>query len=353
MFVNCKHCSSLVATDPATDLPPERCPRCAGVLRLPATDAPADGTAPQDAAAAAVTTTDSGTGATSADAGPAATGATPLESGSQSQPEQEPEPKAETGPEDSAPEPGPEPGPGIEPEPEPGPKPEPEIEPEPGPEPEIELEPEPGPELEPEPEPELEPEPEPEPEPEQTPAAASATTAGAPVRPAPGFLARRLPAAARDGAPRWALAAAIAALAVLLGLQILLADRDRLAAQAQWRPLVESACSVFGCSVPPWREPGAFVLLSREVRPHPERAGALQVVAQFRNDARWTQAWPRLLLTLSDVDGRPVAARAFVADEYLATPAEASGIGAGQTAGVALVVREPAAATVSYAFDFR
>ena len=53
MFVNCKHCNALVATDPATDLPPERCPRCAGVLREPvgaaATAAPAGASVPADA----------------------------------------------------------------------------------------------------------------------------------------------------------------------------------------------------------------------------------------------------------------------------------------------------------------
>src|SRR5690554_7759648 len=43
MFINCRHCNTLVATDPATGLPPERCPRCAGVLRrpAPAVEAPA------------------------------------------------------------------------------------------------------------------------------------------------------------------------------------------------------------------------------------------------------------------------------------------------------------------------
>ena len=49
MFINCKHCNALVATDPATDLPPERCPRCAGRLREPvaaADQAPADAMPP-------------------------------------------------------------------------------------------------------------------------------------------------------------------------------------------------------------------------------------------------------------------------------------------------------------------
>src|SRR5690606_32513224 len=59
MFINCRHCHTLVATDPATDLPPERCPRCAGVLRR--TDA---GTVPEKppAGAAAASGADVATG---------------------------------------------------------------------------------------------------------------------------------------------------------------------------------------------------------------------------------------------------------------------------------------------------
>jgi len=133
----------------------------------------------------------------------------------------------------------------------------------------------------------------------------------------------------------------------------LMSPRARLAADAQWRPLVLSLCNVFGCDVPAWREPSAFTLLAREVRPHPQAAGALRVDATFRNDARWPQAWPRLLLTLSDVEGRPVAARAFDPREYLAEPADAATLDSGGTARIRIDLREPAAATVSYSFDFR
>ncbi|HRO28432.1 MAG TPA: DUF3426 domain-containing protein [Luteimonas sp.] len=146
----------------------------------------------------------------------------------------------------------------------------------------------------------------------------------------------------------------MAALVLLLGLQVVIADRERLAADAQWRPLAASVCALFRCSLPPWREPGAFVLLAREVRPHPGVDGALRVRASFRNDARWAQAMPRLLLSLSDVDGRAVAARAFNPDEYLAAAADATAlIEPGQTADIALDIVEPSVATVSYAFDFR
>ncbi|MDH5831145.1 DUF3426 domain-containing protein [Luteimonas sp. M1R5S18] len=170
--------------------------------------------------------------------------------------------------------------------------------------------------------------------------------------PGPGFLGGR----ASDGrtvAPRrraWRIAA-VAGLLAMLALQMLLADRARLAADARWRPLVAAACGVFGCSLPPWRDPSAFTLVSREVRPHPQVPDALRVRATFRNDARWAQAWPPLVLTLSDVDGRAVAARAFRAEEYLGSDAPAL-LAAGQSADIQLDIREPSTATVSYAFGF-
>ena len=47
--------------------------------------------------------------------------------------------------------------------------------------------------------------------------------------------------------------------------------------------------------VPTWREPAAFTMLSRDVRPIIGNPGTLQAQATFRNEARWAQAWPRRL----------------------------------------------------------
>lgn len=182
--------------------------------------------------------------------------------------------------------------------------------------------------------------------PPRQPAAANDAAAGS-----PGFLhGRRAPAPARARAA-WRPPAAVAALLVLLGLQVVLADRDRLAADAQWRPLVAGVCGVLGCSLPPWREPEAFVLLARDVRPHPQQAGALRASASFRNDARWPQPWPQVLLTLSDVNGRAVAARAFAPEEYLGGAPDTPLLAAGQSVDIALDIGEPSTETVSYAWD--
>jgi hypothetical protein len=149
--------------------------------------------------------------------------------------------------------------------------------------------------------------------------------------------------------PWWLLGA----LTLLLAIQVLLADRARLAMDAGWRPLLMSMCGVLRCSLPPWREPEAFVMLSRDVRPVAEAPGTLQAQASFRNDARWPQPWPVLLLTLKDADGRTLGARALLPAEYLDASVDSSEIAAGQSAQVAVRIREPSANVVAYSFDFR
>ena len=172
-----------------------------------------------------------------------------------------------------------------------------------------------------------------------------------PRRQAPSFA--RVPVARRTPPRRRALKAlAIAGLAALLVLQGLLADRARLAADARWRPLVSALCAPLRCTLPPWREPAAFTVLARDVRPRPDRPGVLHATATFRNDARWPQPWPSLLLTLSDVDGRVVGAREFAPREYLGAAPHGE-IASGQGASVAIDIVEPTPRIVAFTFDFR
>lgn len=185
--------------------------------------------------------------------------------------------------------------------------------------------------------------------PESAPAPATPTlVAAAPAKPAPSFAHGG--AGSRSGTG-WKIPATIAGLALLLVLQLLLSDRAQLAADARWRPWLTTLCGALHCSLPPWREPSAFVLLARDVRPHPSRSGALRVTATFRNDARWPQPWPRLRLTLSDIDGRPVAARDFSAREYLDAAPTQDELASGQSATVAMDVLEPAAHSVAFDFE--
>lgn len=169
---------------------------------------------------------------------------------------------------------------------------------------------------------------------------------------APSFVQAGSGAAARRRG-EW-LAAAALALGLLAQLGWL--QRERLAASAQLRPLLEAACSALGCVLPAWREPAAFTLLSRDVIAPPDRPGVLRVQASFRNDAHWPQPWPALALTLSDINGRTLGARRFLPDEYLpalppAANPRAARIAPGQAGQIAFDIAEPAPGVVG--FDFR
>lgn len=144
---------------------------------------------------------------------------------------------------------------------------------------------------------------------------------------------------------------AVAGLSLLLAIQLLVADRARLAGDARWRPLVTSLCGALGCSLPPWREPTAFRVVERDVRAR--TPGVLRVSARIRNEARWAQPWPMLQLTLADAHGREVATRLFSPGEYLGgTPTQAQ-LGSGQDASLSMDIIEPGPQAVAFTFDFK
>ncbi|SBV36895.1 conserved hypothetical protein [uncultured Stenotrophomonas sp.] len=181
--------------------------------------------------------------------------------------------------------------------------------------------------------------------PEPEPAPPPATTITTPT-----FLRGARPAVRT---PRWQWRL-VAALGVLLLVQIAVADRARLASDARTRPLIGAVCTVLRCALPAWHEPAAYTMLQREVRPLAGQPGVLQVQASFRNDARWAQAWPALRLSLSDADGRVIGRRTLPPGDYL-DPAQGPRqlLEPGQSAQVAFLLREPSAATVAYTFEFR
>ena len=180
--------------------------------------------------------------------------------------------------------------------------------------------------------------------------AATATTAQASSTPS--FTRQRARPSVPARAMRWQWAVTIL-LALALLIQVLVADRNTLAADAGWRPLITRMCATLGCSVPAWHQPGAFTMLSREVSPLRGIAGGLQVQASFRNDARWSQSWPVLVLSLSDADGRTVGERAFTSGEYLGADATQKELGAGQSAQISLQLHEPNPDVVAFSFEFR
>lgn len=163
---------------------------------------------------------------------------------------------------------------------------------------------------------------------------------------APSFLRESAPPRSRRG--EWAV---LVVLALALAAQLFFSQRAQLAADARWRPLVLAACDALGCSVPAWHQPSAFSMLSRDVIAVPGQPGVLRVQASFRNDAAWPQAWPALVLALSDASGRQLGVRRFLPRDYLGNAPKDALLAPAQAAQLAFDIVEPAPGVV--AFDFR
>ncbi len=151
---------------------------------------------------------------------------------------------------------------------------------------------------------------------------------------------------------RWVLACA--GLALLLGVQLVWAERRPLLADAQTGPWLRAACATLGCRLPLIANTDKLQLVSRDVRPHPSVAGALIISATVRNDARFAQPYPVVDITLSDLDGNRIAMRRFRPSDYLPDPsARASGLAPGASAAMVFEVRDPGKNAVAFEFGFQ
>lgn len=142
-------------------------------------------------------------------------------------------------------------------------------------------------------------------------------------------------------------------LALLLGGQIAYAERGRLLEDARLRPLLDRICDQFNCRLPMRTAVESIRLVSREVRPHPSAPKALMISASMVNDAGFTQRFPLVEVTLSNLGERVIAQRRFKPAEYLAEIESIErGFPAGATAPLVFEVADPGQEAVAFEFRF-
>jgi predicted Zn finger-like uncharacterized protein len=153
---------------------------------------------------------------------------------------------------------------------------------------------------------------------------------------APVFTATELPAARIEYAPQqpgivpvsrsaprhikpwvWGLSSVLLLIVLLVQTSYFL--RDSLV--ARWppaRPAFEQACAALGCTVSLPQNLAQLQIIGTDLQT--ETPSRLKLVLTLGNRADQAQAWPVLVLTLTDQRERPLARRSFAPSEYLADP---------------------------------
>jgi hypothetical protein len=158
--------------------------------------------------------------------------------------------------------------------------------------------------------------------PESAPAAVSRAPLAAQAVPAARIeYAAPLPGKPRRSSPRrrinpWVLAVASVLLLVTLLAQTAYFLRDTLASRLpQTRPAFEQACAALGCTLSLPKNLALLQIVGSDLQT--EASGRLKLTLTLGNRAGHVQAWPVLVLTLTDQRNRPLARRSFAPSEYL------------------------------------
>ena len=149
----------------------------------------------------------------------------------------------------------------------------------------------------------------------------------------------------RSSAPRrirpWVWGVASALLLVSLFAQTAYFLRDTLVSRfPELRPSFGQACAMLGCTLSLPHDASLVRILGSDLQAEPGNANQLRLTLTLSNHATHTQAWPVLVLTLTDRRDRPQARRSFAPSEYLSDPARV-------TAGMAAATEYPLTLTLT------
>ena len=145
--------------------------------------------------------------------------------------------------------------------------------------------------------------------------------------------------------------ASIAVLLIALMLQVVIANRESLAKNVTFRPLLNELCVFAHCQLSVWQQPEAFQPIQFSVTADSIQNGLLMVQLSFKNTAEWPQPWPLIELTFTNISGQKMGLRRFHPNEYL-NSAHAPNINAGQSVSVELAIQETTGKAEGFQFNF-
>jgi predicted Zn finger-like uncharacterized protein len=157
---------------------------------------------------------------------------------------------------------------------------------------------------------------------------------------APGLLARR-----------WPWVVGIAALALLLALQVIHSERDNLVRSPTLGPAIAGAYAFLGLAPLAPTDLSAYELRQWGAASDPREANRLMLRASIVNRASYAQPFPLLRLTLQDRFGGTLGQRDIGPSDYLPGAAAAGLLGPGERADALIRIVDPGAEAVGFELD--
>lgn len=136
---------------------------------------------------------------------------------------------------------------------------------------------------------------------------------------------------------------------VLLTVQIIYFEGGNLSRQKNIRLFLEKVCLQWGCSLPFYNNLEDFDVLKGSFSQTQD--GNYGFNAVIRNQAAFSQTYPRLKLTLLDYNGVVFAQRIFKPEDYLNQTPKPTALAAGAATEISLAIAAPATKVGGYTFE--
>ena len=96
-------------------------------------------------------------------------------------------------------------------------------------------------------------------------------------------------------------------------------NRNEIAQSPEIQTQLNKICQQYDCKNLSLRTPSQIELVSRNIFSHPKEKNALLVNLSIKNNANFSQPYPKIKIDFSDVRGSLIASRSFLPIEYLSS----------------------------------
>ena len=144
----------------------------------------------------------------------------------------------------------------------------------------------------------------------------------------------------------------LAALAILLLLQLLYSSRAWFMEQPFTAKVSQDICAFIGCEISTPRDVKKIRVLSRSVYSHPNLPDLLIISSSIQNDAPFDQPYPLLEISFLNSASEIVALRRFTPEEYMSNKKISQLMSSGTPEEFSVHIADPGKEAVNFQFRF-
>lgn len=152
---------------------------------------------------------------------------------------------------------------------------------------------------------------------------------------------------------KWLAASGLLLVLVSWGVYTLWSERQTLAWDDTWGPLVQTLCKAAPCAIEQRRDVAAIELLQRDIRPSDSDPDISDFRLMIQNNASFEQPYPTVEIHFTDTQGKILSTEVHTPDQYLSDELKTTQMPPNQKVLILVKAKQPHAQAFGFEFQFK